>query len=129
MIPFCIKKRVNIQPLKIVILLGIIEQGVEMNLFSQIVSEEKLRIEKMISDYEQELLSLPRGSLVCKTVKGRQYYYLQFRDGKRVMSTYIGADGQKTNELRKQIDRRRHIEAMLKTLQGEYTQANKLTGL
>jgi len=99
-----------------------------MSLISQIVSEEKLRIEKMISDYERELLSLPKGTIVCKTVKNKKYYYLQFREGKKTVSFYVGGNTDKADELREQINRRKHIEAMLRTLRGEYAQAKKLTG-
>jgi hypothetical protein len=99
-----------------------------MSLITQIVSEEKIRIEKMIADYEQELLALPKGTLVSKTVKNNQYYYLQFREGKKTVSSYIGGDANIANDLRERINRRKHIEAMLKILRGEYFQAKKLTG-
>ncbi len=93
----------------------------------QIVSEEKRRIEKMISAYEQELLSLPKGSLVSKTVKSKQYYYLQYREGKKTVSSYVG-DAGKADSYRERVNRRKHIEAMLKMLRSEYAQARKLTG-
>lgn len=109
-------------------LLGIIILGVAMSLITQIVSEEKTRIEKMLANYERELLTLPKGSLVCKKVKNKQYYYLQFREGKKTVSTYIGNDTIKVSELGDQIQRRRHIEAMMKILRSEYAQARKLTG-
>jgi len=100
-----------------------------MSLITQIVSEEKHRIEKMISGYERELLSLPKGALVCKTVKNKQYYYLQFREGKKTVSSYVGNDADTVDELRERVNRRKHIDAMLKTLRGEYVQAKKLTGV
>ena len=89
---------------------------------------KKNRIEKMIFDYEQELLTLPKGSLVSKTVKNNQYYYLQFREGKKTVSSYIGGDANIVNDLRERIKRRKHIETMLKILRGEYAQAKKFTG-
>ena len=100
-----------------------------MSLLTQIVTEEKSRIEKMIFDYEQELLSLPKGSLVCKNVKNKQYFYLQYRDGKKTVSSYIGNDSAKIDAVRENISRRKHIEAMLKTLKNEYSQAIKITGV
>jgi len=99
-----------------------------MSLITQIVSEEKSRIEKMISDYERELAALPKGTLVCKNVKNNKYYYLQFREGKKTVSSYIGGDADTVEEIREQVNRRRHIEVMLKNLRGEYAQANKITG-
>jgi len=99
-----------------------------MSLLIDIVSEEKARIKKMISGYEQEMTVLPKGSLVCKKVKGKAYYYLQFRDGKKTVSSYIGGESEKTEKLREQISRRKHIDSMLKELRAEYAQAIKMIG-
>jgi len=99
-----------------------------MSVLVSIVLEEKSRIEKMISSYEQEVGTLIKGSLVCKKVKSKVYYYLQFREGKKTVSSYVGSDATKVEELREQINRRRHIEAMLKGLRTEYAQAIKLIG-
>ena len=82
----------------------------------------------MVSVYEHEIQALPKGSLVCKKVKNKEYYYLQFRDGKKTVSSYVGGESEKIEELRTQINRRRQIEAMLKGLRAEYVQAKKLIG-
>ena len=99
-----------------------------MSLLSQIVTEEKDRIKKMISEYKHELDTLPKGTLVGKKVKDKQYFYLQFREGKKTVSSYIGGKADKIDELRERIHRRKHIEAMLRVLKIEYTQAVKITG-
>ena len=64
--------------------------GDEMLLLEEIVLQEKCRIEKMISMYETELISLPHGTLVKKSINGKEYFYVQYREGKRVLSKYIG---------------------------------------
>ena len=99
-----------------------------MSLLSIIVAEEKDRIKKMISGYEQELVTLPKGSLVAKKIKNKQYFYLQFRKGKKIISSYIGGKADKVDELRELINRRKHVEVMLKALKIEYAQAEKITG-
>ena len=99
-----------------------------MSLLAQIVAEEKSRIEKMILDYEKALLSLPKGVLVSKTVKNNLYYYLQYREGKKTVSVYVGKDSDKVAEMQAQIERRKQIETILKTLREEYTLAQKYTG-
>ncbi len=98
-----------------------------MTLFAQIVTEEKHRIERMISEYEQALLALPKGTVVSKSVKGNYYYYLQYRQGKKTISTYIGKDSKKAEGINAQIERRKHIEVMLKALRNEHTQARKIS--
>jgi hypothetical protein len=40
--------------------------------------------------YEEELSKLPRGSLVKRRIKGRDYYYLVYREDGRVRSVYQG---------------------------------------
>jgi hypothetical protein len=61
-----------------------------MNIIKGILAEElknSLRIQKQ---YEKTLAGFPRGVLVKKTVKGRQYYYLMMRDKGKVRSIYKG---------------------------------------
>ena len=99
-----------------------------MSLLAQIVTEEKSRIEKMINEYEKALLSLPKGVLVNKTVKNNIYYYLQYREGKKTVSVYIGKDSDKVSEVQSRIERRKQIETMLKALREEYALAQKYTG-
>ena len=99
-----------------------------MSLLAQIVNEEKIRIEKMIADYETALLSFPKGVLVVKMVKENQYYYLQYRDGKKTVSEYVGKDTEKVAEIRLRVERRKQIELILKELREEHALAQKYTG-
>ena len=96
-----------------------------MLLLEEIVQQEKDRIKNMIKRYEAELESLPHGSLVYKIINGREYGYLQYRDGKKIVSKYIGNSKEKINDISDRIARRRQIEQMLKILKAEYTLAQK----
>lgn len=40
--------------------------------------------------YKRAVARLPRGALVRKVIRGRPYYYLAFRDGRRVRFVYKG---------------------------------------
>lgn len=97
-----------------------------MSLLTEAVAQEQQRIERMINQYEAELSHLPKGVLITKSIKGNQYYYLQYRDGRRIVSEYIGRKSDKVEELQNQIDRRRHVQAMLKALHEEYVVAQKM---
>lgn len=97
-----------------------------MSLLTEAVAQEQQRIERMINQYEAELSHLPKGVLITKSIKGNQYYYLQYRDGRRIVSEYIGRKSDKVEELQNQIDRRRHVQAMLKALHEEYAVAQKM---
>ena len=41
-------------------------------------------------DYERAIARLPKGALVKKIIRGRPYYYLAVREGKRVRFAYKG---------------------------------------
>lgn len=97
-----------------------------MNLLKDTVVQEQRRIKYMIEKYEAELADLPKGVLIAKTIKGNQYYYLQYRNGKKTISKYVGRTGDKVEKLQQQIERRRHIQTMLKVLSEEYATAQKM---
>ena len=99
--------------------------GDEMLLLEEIVLQEKSRIERMISMYEAELFSLPHGTLVKKTINGKEYYYIQYREGKKVISKYIGISETKIADIKSGLERRHQIETILKNLKAEYALAKK----
>ncbi|MGA1529936.1 MAG: hypothetical protein ACO398_04230 [Kiritimatiellia bacterium] len=43
----------------------------------------------MEENYVRRLEQLPKGNLIKKTIKGREYWYLQIRDGQKVRFDYI----------------------------------------
>ena len=49
--------------------------------------ENSLRMQK---DYERELAKLPKGSLVRRMIKGREYFYLIYREDGQFRSLYRG---------------------------------------
>ena len=98
-----------------------------MNLLENAVVQEQRRIEYMIKKYETELTTLPKGALIAKMIKGNQYYYLQYRSGKKTISKLCRETQEiKLKKLQQQIERRRHIQVMLKALSEEYAITQKM---
>lgn len=97
-----------------------------MSLLTEAVAQEQRRIEQMISSYEAEIASLPKGVLIAKTIKGNQYYYLQYRNGNKTVSEYIGRRSDKVDDMQKKINRRKHIKIMLKSLNEELATAQRM---
>lgn len=95
-----------------------------MNMVLSTVLQEKQRIDYMLARYQETISELPKGTISEKVIKGNTYYYLKYRDGKKVISKYVGKD--KINEVREQIEKRRHIEAMIKSLTEEQRLATKI---
>lgn len=64
--------------------------------------ENSLRLKKL---YEKKLKKIPRGTLVCKKIRGHKYYYLAKREGEKVKYIYKGKLSRKEinkfNEIKK----------------------------
>lgn len=95
-----------------------------MNLILHTVKQEKQRIEYMLAKYQSELSTLPKGTISEKTVGEKTYYYLKYRDGKKVVSQYVTK--KEIENVRVLVEKRRHIEAMVKSLQEEKAIADKV---
>lgn len=95
-----------------------------MNLILHTVIQEKQRIEYMLEKYQSELADLPKGTISEKTVGDKVYYYLKYRDGKKVVSQYVSK--KEIDNVRSLVEKRRHIEAMIKSLYDEKAIADKV---
>ena len=94
-----------------------------------VISREEARNEKMIIEYTKELETLPRGKITPKTVNGKTYYYLYYRDGKKVVSKYIGKDEKSLTSISEGLTRRSHIEEIMKKLKQEKAKIKKLEAM
>ena len=106
-------------------LLCIIKVGDRMNLILHTVMQEKQRIEYMLEKYQSELADLPKGTISEKNVGGKVYYYLKYRDGKKVVSQYVSK--KEIDNVRGLVEKRRHIEVMIKSLYDEKAIADKVS--
>jgi len=61
-----------------------------MKVIKSVLKEELANSLAMKKNYERELAKLPKGSLVKKTIKGHEYYYLQVREKGKVRFIYKG---------------------------------------
>ena len=94
-----------------------------MNMILSTVLQEKQRIDYMLARYQETLSELPKGTISEKLINGNTYYYLKYRDGKKVISKYVVKDN--IQEVKEQIEKRRHIEAMIKSLTEEQRHCNE----
>ena len=78
----------------------------------------------MLAKYQSELSILPKGAISEKKVGEKTYYYLKYRDGKKVISQYVIK--KEIENVRALIEKRRHMEAMVKSLQAEKAIADKV---
>ena len=78
----------------------------------------------MLMKYNEELDKLPKGTISEKVVNGNIYYYLKYREGKKVVSQYIPKN--EIDNVSKSLEKRKHIEVMVKSLNKEYLLARKV---
>lgn len=95
-----------------------------LNLILHTVKQEKQRIEYMLTKYQEELCALPKGTISEKRVGEKTYYYLKYREGKKVISQYVSK--KEIENICALVEKRQHIEAMVKFLQGEKAIADKV---
>ena len=95
-----------------------------MGLLTSTVSREIGRIEYMINKYEQIKSALPKGTICEKHIGNKDYYYLKYRDGDRVVSDYIHKED--LGNLTELVEHRKHVELMIRSLKDELKTARIL---
>lgn len=85
-----------------------------MTILDNVLQEEYDRSRRMKEAMENELSQLPNGYISKKIINNKVYYYLQRRDGLRVLSSYIPLD--ELPEIEAQVARRKQIEESIKTI-------------
>ena len=88
-----------------------------------ILREELDRSQRMEALYLKELESMPKGSLQVKIIRGREYLYRCFREGKKVKSVFVPRD--EVEKIGAGLRRRREIESSLKRLRADRELARK----
>lgn len=100
-----------------------------MSMLMTVIVREEIRNEKMITEYTKLLETLPKGKIMPKTINGKTYFYLYYRDGKKVISKYIGKDEESLVIIREQLARRSQIEEILKKLKAEQVQIKRMEAM
>lgn len=83
-----------------------------MSIMEDVLKEEYARSLRLSRLIEEELAALPKGSIRVRMIRGREYYYLNHREGDKVISDYIPAS--EIESVRAMIARRRELKAALK---------------
>ena len=84
-------------------------------------------MENNLDVLQKKIADLPKGALRRKMIKGREYYYLQYREGKQVKSRYIHAEELK--DISRQIEERKELEKRLQEQQVRVAQSAKALGI
>ena len=97
-----------------------------MSVLEDVLREEYVRSLRLSHLMEKELASLPKGSVRVRMIRGREYYYLNHREGDRVLSDYIPAS--EVELVRAKVARRRELKAALKEQERSRKQIERALG-
>jgi len=97
-----------------------------MNVILETLIEEKQRNLNMQKNCIDEIEKLPKGSLSVKRIGKNEYCYLKYRQGEKFISEYIGKSNENDGEIKKQIEKRRYFEKLLRDLKEEYKLITKV---
>ena len=95
-----------------------------MSILMEVLKEELDRLERQQAVYERDLQAIPKGYISKKKISGKEYCYLQYRDGRRVVSQYIAAEDLPKVEF--QVKRRRQLEASLRRVREDQIKLRKV---
>ena len=74
-----------------------------------------------IDELEKQILELPAGSIAKKKVRGKDYYYHRWFEGKKRVEKYLPLEA--VDELQRKIEQRKVLESKLKTKSGHTSRA------
>lgn len=91
-----------------------------------VTNEYRMLIDRKFN-MENELLNLPIGYISSKTIKGKKQYYLQRREGTKIVGTYIRND--EVGDTIEKIERRKLILKELKEIDERLAQLEQAAKL
>lgn len=85
-----------------------------------VFKDELERNQRLVSRYEKELEILPKGSIFKRKIGKQEYVYLNYREGEKVISKFLGkAEEFNSQELQLQLDKRKEYKKLLRKLKVE----------
>ena len=97
-----------------------------MSYIKDIIKEENQRLKALLKKYQDEIASLPKGSISLKRRRQRQYLYLAYRESGKVKFKYIGpTDSEKAKDIQEKVERRKQYELKIKQVKKDLNETEK----
>ncbi len=91
-----------------------------------VLKDELDRNQRLILRYEKEIENLPKGSIFHRKMGNQEYLYLNYRDGSKVISKFLGkSDSFNSEELVFQLNKRKEYVQLVKKLKIEQAELKK----
>jgi len=98
-----------------------------MSILMEVLEEELERLDRQEAAYERELQELPKGYISKKIIQGKEYYYLQRKEGGKVVSKYISAESFPAVDA--QVKKRKQLDASLRRVRADQKKLRKALGV
>ncbi|MCR4839123.1 MAG: hypothetical protein K5897_09375 [Eubacterium sp.] len=99
----------------------------EMSMLEEMLVDEYFRCERNLKIQQEYLLENEiKGYISTKRISGREYYYLQHREGKRVLSRYIPQS--KVSDLVRKLDEQKKWKKSIKNLKRDMKNIERVIG-
>lgn len=86
-----------------------------MKILLGVLQEEEDRLKELSAFYAKEIAGKPKGSVAFKKFGKNRYAYLNYREGDKVKTRYLGPEyAQEVAAMRKAIEERRRYERWLR---------------
>ena len=91
------------------------------------INDEYQRLERDLASNQDKLRRFRKGNLRKRIIRGKEYHYLQFREGGRVRSVYIHAED--VDAIKREIRERKDLEKAIKEIQSKLKECAAILGL
>lgn len=95
-----------------------------MSILMEVLQEELDRLNRQEAVYKRDLEALPKGYISKKNIRGKLSYYLQWREGEKVVSKFISND--ELPKIEMQVARRQQLEASLRRVKEDRKKLRKV---
>ena len=97
-----------------------------MSILDEVLIEEYDRCERIKKMYLNKIAVLPKGYLSQKKIKDKIYFYLQYREGGKIISQYV--DFEDVEAIKKKIEERRRAEQGIRRCNADQKKIRKAVG-
>jgi hypothetical protein len=86
-----------------------------MSVIFHVLKEEFERLVETEASYVKAIAAMPRGTPRIRQMRKKNYLYLEYRDGDKVIHDYVGPqESEKTKNVLEKVAQRRRYEKLLK---------------
>ena len=97
-----------------------------MAVIFHVLREEYERLQETESAYSKAIADMPRGTPRVQQRRNRNYLYLEYRAGNRVINEYVGPENSdKAKTVLEQVEQRRRYEKLLKETKSALKEVRK----